>query len=60
MIRVVDTLTMIEFATQKNFDRHDMYLITMWFVIVNEGVQGSIALQCPNTQPQGYQARLNI
>jgi hypothetical protein len=34
MIRVVDTLAMIEFATQRNFDRHDMYLITMWFVIV--------------------------
>jgi hypothetical protein len=37
---------MIEFATQRNFDRHEMYLITMWFVIVNEGVQGSIALHC--------------
>jgi hypothetical protein len=33
-IRVVDTLSMIEFATQRNNDRHDMYLITMWFVIV--------------------------
>jgi hypothetical protein len=45
---------MIEFATQRNFDRHDMYLRTMWFVIVDEGVQGSIALQCPNTQDGGW------
>lgn len=46
MIRVVDTLTMIEVATQRNFDSHDVFDNNV-VCYSNEGVQGSIALQCP-------------